>query len=79
VLKKPATMPVNRSQMNLPAKFTAQPVILVYDGKIDYANLSRLGYTEDWLQEQLRNKGFTGIKDVFLALLEPSGQLSVSV
>lgn len=79
VLKKSETMPVNRSQVNLSPKFTAQPVILVYDGKIDYANLSRLGYTEDWLQEQLRIKGFTGIKEVFLAMLEPGGQLSVSV
>ena len=65
VLIKPKNVPVNRSQMNLPAKFTAQPIILVYDGKIDYANLSKLGYTEVWLQEQLRNKGFPRIKEVF--------------
>lgn len=79
VLIKPENVPLNRSQMNLPPKFTAQPVILIYDGKIDFGNLSRLGYTEDWLQEQLRNKGFPGIKEVFLAMLEPSGNLSVSV
>jgi len=79
VLKKPETMPVNRSQMDLPAKFVAQPTILVYDGKVDYANLAKLGYTENWLQEQLRSKGFAQVKDIFLALLEPSGELSVSV
>ena len=79
VLKKPETMPVNRSQMGLPAKFVAQPTILVYDGKVDYANLAKLGYTENWLQEQLRSKGFAQVKDIFLALLEPSGELSVSV
>ena len=79
VIKKPETMPVNRSQMRLPAKFVAQPTILVYDGKVDYANLAKLGYTENWLQEQLRSKGFAQIKDIFLALLEPSGELSVSV
>lgn len=78
VVKKPDTVPVNRSQMGLPAKFTASPVILVYDGEIDYANLAGQGYTEDWLREQLRAKGFTRVKDVFLALLEPGGQLSVS-
>lgn len=79
VLKKPETNPVNRNQMGLPAKFVAQSTILVYDGKIDYANLAGLGYTEDWLEEQLRNKGFARVKDVFLALLEPGGELSVSV
>jgi len=79
VVKKPETTPVSSSQMGLPAKFVAQPAILVYDGKIDYANLRDLGYTENWLEEQLQAKGFTRVKDVFLALLEPSGHLSVSV
>lgn len=79
VLKKPESTPVNRKQMGLPAKFTAQPTILVYDGKIDYANLAGLGYSEDWLLEQLRVKGYNRVKDVFLAMLESSGRLSVSV
>lgn len=79
VLKKPETMSVNRSQMGLTAKFIAQSTILVYDGKVDYANLGRLGYTENWLKEQLRNKGFVQVKDIFLALLEPSGELTISV
>ncbi|MDA8234118.1 MAG: DUF421 domain-containing protein [Clostridia bacterium] len=79
ILKKPETVPVNQSQMGLPAKFVTQPTILVYDGQIDYANLSGLGYTENWLEEQLRKQGILKVKDVFLALLEPGGNLSVSV
>lgn len=79
VIKKPETEPVNRSQMNLSDTYTASPVILVYNGKIEYANLSGRGYSQSWLEHQLRAKGIMQVNDVFLAVLEPNGQLAISV
>lgn len=79
VIKKNETEPVNREQLALPPTYTASPVILVYNGKIEYTNLSGRGYSQSWLEDQLRSKGIMQVKDVFLAVLEPDGQLHISV
>lgn len=79
VIKKAETEPVSRSQMNMPDIYMASPVILVYNGRIEYANLSGRGYSQSWLEDQLRSKGIMQVKDVFLVVLEPDGHLSISV
>lgn len=78
VLKKSATLPVTRQQMNLPAKFTAPPVLLVHDGQVDMENLYRLGLDLNWLKTRLAEKGFRRPEDVFAAVVQADGTIYVS-
>lgn len=79
VVKKSQLLPVTRKQMKLPMKNVTVPTILIYDGKIQYGNLSKLGYDTKWLDEKIREKGIMQSKDVFLALLEGEANVHVSV
>jgi uncharacterized membrane protein YcaP (DUF421 family) len=79
VLKKPEVLPVTRKQMKLPPKFAGLSTILVYDGKVQQENLTRLKYDRKWLDQQLQKQGLPGPETVFLALLEPDGTLYTSV
>lgn len=78
VIKKSATLPVTRMQLNLPAKFTAMPTLLVHDGKVDEENLNELGLDLNWLKNKLAEKGFGRFEDVFVAALQPDGNIYVS-
>lgn len=78
VIKKSATLPAIRQQMNLPAKFTALPALLVHDGQVDEENLDTLGLDLNWLKNKLAEKGFLKPEDVFVASLQPDGTLYVS-
>jgi uncharacterized membrane protein YcaP (DUF421 family) len=78
VIKKPDFLPVTRKQMNLPPEFTGLPTLLVYDGKADHKNLSKLGLDSNWLNDHLAQKGFQSVKDVTMAALQPDGTLYVS-
>jgi len=79
VIKKSATLPVTRKQMNLPAKFAALPALLIHDGQVDGENLFSLGLNMDWLKDRLAEKGFGRVEDVFLAALQPDGTLYISI
>lgn len=78
VIKKSATLPLTRQQMDLPAKFTALPVLLVHDGQVDDENLNMLGLDLNWLKARLAEKGFRKPEDVFMAALQPDGTVYVS-
>lgn len=61
-------------------KFLAgEPTILIQDGKILENNLSKLNYSYDYLNEQLRLESVFDINRVEIAILEPSGELSVKL
>lgn len=79
VIKKSATLPVTRKQMNLPGKFTAPPVLLVHDGQVDSENLNMLGLDLNWLKTRLAQKGFGRPEEVFMAALQADGSIYVSV
>lgn len=57
---------------------SGRPVILIENGKINYENLKKTRYNINDLLMQLRFKGAFNIDEVQLALLEPSGELSVA-
>lgn len=79
VVKKPEALPLTRKQMNLPPKSVALPTILIYDGVIDETNLHQLGLNHKWLSQKLGEKGITDSRQVFLAMVEASGTLYISV
>ncbi|HHX27183.1 MAG TPA: DUF421 domain-containing protein [Firmicutes bacterium] len=79
VIKKPASMPVTRKEMNLPQKGVGLPTILVYDGEVQKDNLAGLGLDLKWLKDRLGREGCARPDQVFLAMIEPDGKLFVSV
>ncbi|MES2455295.1 MAG: YetF domain-containing protein [Bacteroidota bacterium] len=54
-----------------------QPEILVHNGNLDFTKLSKLGITNDELQEAMREHGVERYKDVKLAILEVDGNISI--
>lgn len=54
-----------------------RPSVIVQGGKLLPAEMKKVRYTIDDLLEQLRRKGFAGISDVEVAVLETDGNLSV--
>lgn len=61
-------------------KFLAgEPTILIQNGKILEYNLSKLNYSYNYLNQQLRQEGVFDINKVDFAILEPSGELSIKL
>lgn len=79
VVKKQSVLPLTRKQMKLPIKNTNLPTILIYDGNVQEDNLKKLGYDIKWLDNKIREKGYTKNNDIFLAMLEGDGTIYVSV
>ncbi len=56
-----------------------EPTILIQNGKILEYNLSKLNYSYNYLNQQLRQEGVFDISKVEYAILEPSGELSINL
>lgn len=54
-----------------------QPVMLVYNGKLNEENMKRARLSMEELMEAIREHGVGGIQDVNLAVLEVDGNISV--
>ena len=59
------------------ALICGRPSIIVENGKLKQAEMSKNRFTVDELMEELRMKGITDISTVKYAILETNGQLSV--
>ena len=67
VMKKPQyDFPV-RSEMKIYAKTNPIPVNIITDGELIWENLQIIGFTKEWLMEQLKKHNITRIKDVLYA------------
>lgn len=78
VLTKPEDSSATKKDLNIStAKVDAEPVILVVDGNIARHRLQALGFSEDWLQEQIHNRGIDNIHNVMVAVLETSGNIYI--
>lgn len=54
-----------------------RPEILIHNGKIEFNTVSRLGITNDELQEAMREHGVEYYKEVRLAMFEIDGSISI--
>lgn len=79
VLKKSDYQPVTPKDLKIQTMGGGLPTLLINEGKIVKENLTKLGYDEKWLKDELLKKGITNIKDVYAALLDTSGELYYSV
>lgn len=57
--------------------FEGSPRVMIFEGKIKIKNLKKERYTIDDLTSQLREKSFSSISDIYLAILETNGELSI--
>jgi uncharacterized membrane protein YcaP (DUF421 family) len=53
------------------------PEILIHNGKIAFGTISKLGITNEELQEAMREHGVEYYKDVKLAMFEIDGSISI--
>lgn len=77
VFAKPENRPVTIKDLNLKKGPSGITVPLIIDGDIIYVNLNHTNYNKDRLIKELKNKGIKNIKDVALAELESSGNLTI--
>lgn len=57
--------------------FQGDPVMLIYNGKVNKVHLDRTGISMDELMEAVREHGVEKISEVDLAVLEVDGNISV--
>lgn len=56
---------------------SGNPIIIINQGKINQQALKRLRFSLDDLAETLRSQGIFDLQDVYLAIVETNGQVSV--
>ncbi|MFD1772824.1 DUF421 domain-containing protein [Paenibacillus rhizophilus] len=58
-------------------RYEGLPVPLIMDGKVQDNNLEMIGKTRFWLRDQIRQKGASDFRDVFLCSIDHKGKLYV--
>ncbi|MBP3283996.1 MAG: DUF421 domain-containing protein [Clostridia bacterium] len=76
-LPKSTERPPTAAELNLAPPQDKLVTNIILDGKVLEDNLKFTGNNRIWLQRQLRNQGFTKLKDVFLAICDSNNQLTV--
>lgn len=76
---KSQTKPVTRKDMQVPAQYEGISVELVMDGQVVHQNLRQVGLDEQWLVDQLRQRGVKRLEEVPLAVLASDGGLYVDL
>ena len=79
VLKKPNFQPVTPKDLKIETVEAGLPVLLVNEGRVIKENLDKLGYTGEWLTDELRKYGVLNIKNVYMAAMDGTGQLYYSL
>lgn len=77
VIKKAPYDSVNKSDLGIQAPPSSLNLPVILDGKIDYNNLSLLGFDEQWLDNQLRGQNITSVSNVMYAEWKASEGLYV--
>lgn len=62
---------------NMRSWISGAPTVLIEDGKIMEANMKKIRYTLDSLDQSLREKGIFNIEEVDYAVLEDNGKVSI--
>ena len=79
VLKKAELEPITPNFLGIKLKKEGAPTLLIMDGHILVENLSRLGYTNKWLLQEIRKQGAANVKDVFIAQVDAKKNLYVDL
>lgn len=77
VLKKADYLPVTPRDLQLKSTYKGIGTELIYDGVLVRNNLHQLKKSEEWLMKELKNRGYTKISDIFLAIIDSNGMLFI--
>lgn len=78
VLPKAAKRPLTPCDLQIESTETGLTKDIIIDGKIQYENLKYTKYTDQWLLNELQNKGIGNIIDVLYAAVDFNGNLYVT-
>lgn len=70
----------DKDQSKLPKhkiRYEGLPIPLIMDGKVQDDNLEMIGKTRFWLRTQIRQKGVSDFRDVFLCSIDHKGKIYV--
>ncbi len=67
ILKKMQFAPVTNGDMNIAPKMQYLSYMLIQDGEIIDENLTTIGKTAEWLENEIKTRQFGSVKEVFLA------------
>ena len=67
--------PATAGQLHLPVSETGLPLIIINDGRLLHHNLTTRGKSLDWLDKQLKSRGISSVKEVFLFTLDENNNI----
>lgn len=79
VMKKTVESPITPRLLGMAVKQEHAPTLLIVDGNILENNLSTLGYSEEWLVNEIQKQGASTIEDVFIGQIDSKGELFVDL
>jgi uncharacterized membrane protein YcaP (DUF421 family) len=71
----PSERPLTPKDMNVNPPDPGYPTIIINDGKLLSKNLRLMGRDENWLAKELKNRGAKRAEDVYLLMLDNSGNI----
>lgn len=78
VIPKPEHSPLTLSDLNIESSTEVLlSYIIIDNGKPNFNNLEKLGYNEQWLNTQLKSRGFRHPTQIFCMTADSSGELII--
>jgi len=79
VLKQSEYQPLTPKDLEVEVEKEHMPLLIIIDGKLLEERINYLGYTKDWLMDELMKQGAKDFSDVFLAQMDSKGQVYVDL
>lgn len=78
VLKKPEFQNPNKNDLHTTLTATKYlPVPIILKGTINYKNLDDMNINMEWLNSEIKKKGYQSIEDIYYAEIKTDGQLYI--
>ena len=79
VMKKPEYQSLTPNDIGLSVEKDHAPSLVIIDGTLLEKHLKYLGFTEEWLLEEMKKQGANKFEDVFLAQINSNGSVYVDL
>lgn len=79
VMKKTELQPLTPKDTSVTVVAEHEPRVLIIDGNVMEKSLAQLGYTQQWLLDEIMKYGVRSFKDVFFAQIDSNGTVYVDL
>lgn len=79
IMKKSELEPLTPKDMSMVVEKEKLPCIVIIDGNLMEKDLTKYGYTKDWLLAEINKQGANDVTDVFLAQIDSMGNVYVDL